>query len=65
MNRQLSTSHPCWAPYIFIAPFVLIFCTFIVYPLVQSVVLAMQQTFGPQVGADNLFYGASYWVQIR
>src|SRR3954447_13999416 len=25
----------------------------------------MQQTFGPQVGADNLFYGASYWIQIK
>ena len=25
----------------------------------------MQQTFGPQVGADNLFFGASYWVQIK
>jgi hypothetical protein len=26
---------------------------------------AMQATFGPQVGADNLFYGASYWIQIQ
>ncbi len=25
----------------------------------------MQATFGPVVGADNLFYGASYWIQIR
>jgi hypothetical protein len=25
----------------------------------------MQATFGPQVGADNLFYGASYWIQIQ
>ena len=25
----------------------------------------MQATFGPQVGADNLFYGASYWILIR
>jgi hypothetical protein len=25
----------------------------------------MQQTFGPQVGADNLFYGASFWIQIH
>lgn len=24
----------------------------------------MQQTFGPQVGADNLFFGASFWVQV-
>ena len=25
----------------------------------------MQKTFGPQVGADSLFYGASFWIQIR
>lgn len=25
----------------------------------------MQATFGPQVGDDNLFYGASYWFEIR
>jgi hypothetical protein len=24
-----------------------------------------QATFGPQVGADNLFYGGSFWIQIR
>jgi Methyltransferase domain len=24
-----------------------------------------QRTFGPQVGADNLFFGASFWIQIR
>ncbi|HEX2474498.1 MAG TPA: class I SAM-dependent methyltransferase [Lacipirellulaceae bacterium] len=25
----------------------------------------MQATFGSRVGVDNLFYGASYWIQIR
>jgi hypothetical protein len=25
----------------------------------------MQATFGPEVGVDNLFYGASYWIQIQ
>jgi hypothetical protein len=25
----------------------------------------MQATFGSRVGIDNLFYGASYWIQIR
>ena len=48
MTKQLSTSHPWWAPYVFMAPFVLIFCTFMLYPLLQSIVLAMQQTFGPR-----------------
>lgn len=26
---------------------------------------AMQATFGPHVGADDLFYGASFWFQVR
>lgn len=25
----------------------------------------MQKTFGPEVGTDNFFFGASYWIQIR
>jgi ABC-type sugar transport system permease subunit len=72
MTRQLSTSHPRWAPYVFMAPFVLIFCTFMVYPLVQSIVLAMQQTFGPKttvfVGLKNfgdLFADRFFWLAMR
>ena len=26
---------------------------------------AMQATFGPEVGVDDLFYGASFWFQVR
>src|SRR5207248_9196921 len=72
MNRQLSTSHPRWAPYVFIAPFVLIFCTFMVYPLAQSIVLAMQQTFGPKttgfVGLKNfqdVLADRFFWLAMR
>ena len=72
MNQQLSTSHPRWAPYVFIAPFVLIFCTFMVYPLVQSIVLAGQQTFGPKVtvfvGLKNfqdLLTDRFFWLAMR
>jgi len=72
MTRQLSTSHPRWAPYVFITPFVLIFCTFMVYPLVQSILLAMQQTFGPKttvfVGLKNfadLFADRFFWLAMR
>lgn len=25
----------------------------------------MQATFGPEVGDDNLFFGASYWIQVQ
>jgi ABC-type sugar transport system permease subunit len=72
MNRQLSTSHPRWAPYVFMAPFVLIFGTFMAYPLVQSILLAMQQTFGPKttvfVGLKNfadLFADRFFWLAMR
>jgi ABC-type sugar transport system permease subunit len=54
------------------APFVLVFGTFMVYPLVQSVVLAMQQTFGPKtavfVGLQNfrdLFADRFFWLAMR
>jgi len=54
------------------APFVLIFCTFMVYPLVQSIGLAMQQTFGPKttvfVGLKNfgdLFADRFFWLAMR
>jgi ABC-type sugar transport system permease subunit len=72
MTRQLSTSHPRWAPYVFMAPFVLIFCTFMVYPLLQSIILAMQQTFGPKttvfVGLKNfgdLLADRFFWLAMR
>jgi ABC-type sugar transport system permease subunit len=72
MTRPLSTSHPRWAPYAFMAPFVLIFCTFMVYPLVQSIVLAMQQTFGPKttvfVGLKNfkdLLADHFFWLALQ
>ncbi|MBB6429870.1 carbohydrate ABC transporter permease [Algisphaera agarilytica] len=44
-------------PYLFVAPFVVSFVVFVVYPLGQSVVLAFMQTNGPKtrqfVGLDN------------
>lgn len=45
------------AAYLFLAPFLLVFAVFTVYPLVLSAVLAVQQTHGPGfarfVGLDN------------
>lgn len=40
-----------WVPYFFVAPFVLLFLVFTVYPLIYSVVMAMQQNNGPRVSA--------------
>ncbi len=59
MLYRLQNRH---APYLFVAPFVLTFLVFSLYPLVQSVVLSLYLTAGPRVkvwtGLDN------YWFML-
>jgi len=43
-----------YAPYLFVAPFVVLFCTFGLYPLVKSVVLSLYTTSGP---SSQVFVG--------
>lgn len=54
---SLSRSHRRWVPYFFLAPFLLVFAIFMVYPLIQSLWLSMLQTYGPEytryVGWEN------------
>lgn len=50
------SNNPRLAPYALLAPFAVVFFLFTAYPLVQSLVLSMQQTFGP---------AASRWVGLR
>jgi ABC-type sugar transport system permease subunit len=49
-----------WAPYLFFAPFLLLTAVFTIYPLINAVILAFQQTNGPAsrvfVGLDNFRY---------
>lgn len=61
-----------WAPYLFIAPFVLLFCVFTVYPLIFSVVMALKQYNGLKVstfvGLQNfvwLFEDPEFWKALR
>ncbi|MEM7576694.1 MAG: sugar ABC transporter permease, partial [Planctomycetota bacterium] len=61
-----------WAPYVFIAPFVILFSVFTVYPLLYSVVMAMQQTYGAKssefVGLENFQYltkDPDFWKALR
>jgi ABC-type sugar transport system permease subunit len=61
---------PRWTPWVFLLPFLLIFVVFTAYPLVRSLVLSAEQTWGPGesrfVGlanyqwllSDRLFYKA-------
>jgi ABC-type sugar transport system permease subunit len=45
-----------YAPWVFLAPFLGIFTVFTVWPLLRSLVLALQQTYGP---------GATMWVGLH
>jgi ABC-type sugar transport system permease subunit len=69
---SLSTTHPRWAPYVFLAPFLLTFGVFMLYPLAQAVGLAFVQSYGPRhtvfVGLDNfrnLFADKDFWIALR
>lgn len=60
------------APWVFLAPFLAVFGVFVVYPLVMSLQLAFQQTYGPGtarwVGLDNFRFLASdplFWTALR
>lgn len=64
--------NPRWAPWVFIAPFLVLFATFTLWPLIQSLVLAFSQTFGPRrstfVGFDNFLFlirDPLFWQALR
>jgi ABC-type sugar transport system permease subunit len=67
-----SFSRPtAWAPYFFLAPFLLGFGIFMAYPLLQSVVLSLNRTFGPSsaqfIGLDNFRFLLSdpiFWKAV-
>ena len=49
-----------YAPYLFVSPFIVLFCVFMLYPLVKSVILSFYITAGPRaqvfVGLDNFAF---------
>ncbi|MDB6093753.1 MAG: hypothetical protein JWM32_1315 [Verrucomicrobia bacterium] len=64
--------HPAWAPWVFLAPFLILFTAFIAWPLVRSLMLAFEQTFGPRtttfVGLLNfraIVRDPMFWVAVR
>lgn len=64
--------YPRWAPWFFTAPFLVLFGVFTLWPLAQSLVLALQQTFGPKrtvfVGLGNfefLLRDPLFWHAMR
>lgn len=64
--------YPRYAPWLFLTPFLATFGVFVAWPLVQSLVLAFQQTFGPGatrwVGAENfrfMLHDRLFWLALR
>lgn len=64
--------YPRWAPWLFLAPFLLTFGLFVAWPLGRSLVLAFQQTFGPRtarwVGLANFAFilrDPLFWIALR
>lgn len=57
--RHSVRSHPAWAPWVFASPFIGVFALFLIWPLIQSLVLAFQQSHGP---AFTVFVG---WSNFR
>jgi len=70
MNKKGTTAP--WAPFFFLAPFLVTFAVFTVYPLVLSVWLTAHQTFGPGYGRYvgfgnflNMLADANFWIALR
>lgn len=67
-----ASPHSRWAPWLFSAPFLVLFVLFTLWPLAQSLPLAFQQTFGPKstayVGTRNftfLLQDPLFWKAVR
>ena len=61
-----------YAPYLFVAPFVIVFLSFLLYPMTKSIVLAFFLTVGPKsrvfVGLDNFLYmlgDQAFWKALK
>lgn len=71
-NPRPYRAEPLWVPWLFLAPFMLTFGVFLIWPLLQSCTLAFQQTFGPRstawVGFDNFTFMVGdplFWKAVR
>ncbi|HTL31350.1 MAG TPA: sugar ABC transporter permease [Tepidisphaeraceae bacterium] len=60
-----------YSPYLFVSPFVILFCTFLIYPLGRSLMLGFYKTAGPRnqifIGIENylfLFRDELFWVAV-
>jgi ABC-type sugar transport system permease subunit len=70
-RERLWTLQHKLAPYLFVSPFVILFCTFMLYPLGRSIVLSLYKASGPTrlrfVGMENyrfLITDELFWLAV-
>ena len=65
-RRKLWSFQARYAPYFFVAPFVALFCAFMAYPLVRSLILSFYKAASPRtmrfVGLDNYRFLLRDWA---
>ena len=66
IRQKLWSLQARYAPYLFVSPFVALFCVFMLYPLVRSAVLSLYKAASPRtmkfVGLDNYRYLLHDWA---
>lgn len=75
MSRGLPLRARLWswqanaAPYLFILPFILLFCSFMLYPLARSIILSFYKSAGPResvfIGLGNYAFLVRDWLFWR
>jgi ABC-type sugar transport system permease subunit len=71
MRAKLWAFQARYSPYLFVSPFVILFCTFLIYPLGRSFMLGFYKTAGPRnqlfIGFQNyhfLFQDILFWIAV-
>ena len=69
--RRSVKPYPSWTPWFFLAPFALVFTAFVAWPLFRSLMLSLEQTYGPSttvfVGLRNftfIFRDPQFWKAL-
>ena len=64
--------HPPWVPWLFLSPFLIFFFTFVSWPLLRSLILSFEQTYGPRtkefLGLLNfraVWHDPFFWTAVR
>lgn len=64
--------YPTWVPWLFLSPFLVFFTAFTSWPLLRSLILAFEQTYGPRtrvyVGLLNfqsVLHDPFFWIAVR